>query len=57
MQVLVKGEEVAVAVPVDQLEYGAADPAPVLLLPKGEYVVRVVDAAAKVVHTGAAKVE
>ena len=50
-------EDATVAVPMDQLEYGPADPAPVFWLPKGEYAVRVVDAAGKVVHTGAAAVE
>src|SRR2546421_2344 len=35
VQAFRKGEDARVAVPVDQLEYSASDPAPVLVLPKG----------------------
>ena len=51
-----KGEDAKVAVPVDQVEYAAADPAPVLVLPQGEYAVRVVDAGGKVVYETAVAV-
>ncbi|HEY1380541.1 MAG TPA: hypothetical protein VGF55_27315 [Gemmataceae bacterium] len=54
VQAFRKGEDVNVAIPVDQVEYAAADPAPVLMLPAGEHVVRVVDAAGKVVYETAA---
>jgi hypothetical protein len=56
-QALAKGEDAATAVPVDQVEYGAGEMGPLLLLPKGAYTVRVVDAAGKVVHEREAKVE
>jgi hypothetical protein len=56
VQAFVKGED-AEAIAVDQVEYGPGKPGPMLLLPKGIYTVRVVDAAGKAVHEGQAKVE
>jgi hypothetical protein len=53
VQAFRKGEDAKLAVPVDQVEYAASDPAPVLMLPAGEYAVRVVDAAGKVVSEAA----
>jgi hypothetical protein len=57
VQAFAKGEDAAVAIPVDQVEYGPGKPSPPLLLPKGAYRVRVVDAEGKTVHEGQAKVE
>jgi hypothetical protein len=57
VQAFAKGEDSATAVPVDQVEYASGEAGPVLLLPKGSYVVRVVDAAGKVVHETMAKVK
>ncbi len=56
-QAVARGEDEATAIPVDQVEYRAGEPGPLLLLPRGEYRVRVVDAASKVVHEGAVTVE
>jgi hypothetical protein len=57
LQAFRKGEDAKVAVPVDQIEYTRDDPAPVVLLPVGEYAVRVVDAVGKVRHEAALAVE
>jgi hypothetical protein len=56
-QAVVRGEDEATAIPVDQVEYRAGEPGPLLLLPRGAYRVRVVDAAGKVVREGAVTVE
>jgi hypothetical protein len=56
-QAVARGEDEAMAIPVDQVEYRAGEPGPLLLLPRGAYRVRVVDAAGKVVHEGAVTVE
>ncbi len=57
LQAFCQGEDVKVAVPVDQVEYAEADQAPALMLPAGEYAVRVVDAAGKVPHESAVSVK
>ncbi len=57
VQAFAKGEDASVAVPVDQVEYGPAQPRPHLLLPKGAYTVRVVDASGKSKHEVRVKVD
>jgi hypothetical protein len=56
-QAFLKGEDAKAAVPMDQVEYAAGEPLPVLMLPKGEYAVRVVGADEKVKHEAALTVE
>jgi hypothetical protein len=56
-QAVVRGEDAATAIPVDQVEYRAGEPGPLLLLPRGAYRVRVVNAAGKVVHEGTVTAE
>ena len=56
-QVVARGEDGATAIPVDQVEYRAGEPGPLLLLPRGGYRVRVVDAAGNVVHEGTVRAE
>ncbi|HQR09120.1 MAG TPA: hypothetical protein PLN21_20025 [Gemmatales bacterium] len=57
VQAFVKKEDVKTSVPIDQQEYCSADPKPVLLLPKGEYCIRVIDKGRKIVHETEAIVE
>ena len=54
-QAFLAREEGREAVPVDQMEYGADEPAPTLWLPAGEVRVRVVDGDGKVLHEYVAK--
>jgi hypothetical protein len=56
-QAVARGEDGATAIPVDQVEYRAGEPSPLLLLPRGAYRVRVVDAAGNVVHEGTVRAE
>ena len=49
-QAFLAKEEGRAAVPVDQMEYAADEPAPTLWLPAGKVRVRVVDADGQVIH-------
>jgi hypothetical protein len=55
VQAFAQGEDFSTAVPVDQVEYDSA--APLLLLPKGAYTIRVTDVSGKTVHEVQVKVE
>jgi hypothetical protein len=57
VQAVARGEDEATAIPVDQVEYRAGESRPLLLLPRGAYRVRVVDAAGLMVHERELKVE